>query len=45
MTQSLNTIPHQSKMEELLILLIDIVIKTHGYENLEEYKKRLDELR
>ena len=30
---------------QLLILLLDVVIKTHSYEDMEDEKKRLDELR
>lgn len=31
--------------DELLILLIDVVIKTHDYENLNPYKERLADIK
>ena len=31
--------------DELLILLIDVVIKTHDYENLNPYKERLERIK
>ena len=34
-----------NKTEYLLILLIDVVIATYSYVNLDEYKKRLDALK
>ena len=31
--------------DELLILLIEVVIKTHDYENLNPYKERVEDIK